>query len=73
MLKVIKKAIDYLNISYHEALELPTDLFMLAFKNQYILELESTEEGREYLKLCERLNTTELDYNALMDFKKEVD
>ena len=72
MLKVIKKVIDYLNISYHEALELPTDLFMLAFKNQYILELESTEEGREYLKLCERLNTTELDYNALMDFKKEV-
>lgn len=72
MMKSIKRVIDYLNISYYEALELSSDVFLLAVKNSYIAELESTEEGREYLKLCKRLNITELDEVGFRKLQKEV-
>lgn len=72
MMKSIKRVIDYLNISYYEALELSSDVFLLAAKNHYIDELNSTEEGREYLKLCNRLNTTELDEVGFRKLKSEV-
>ncbi len=72
MMKSIKRVIDYLNISYYEALELSSDVFLLAVKNSYIAELESTEEGREYLKLCKRLNITELDEVEFRKLQKEV-
>lgn len=71
-MKSIKRVIDYLNISYYEALELSSDVFLLAVKNSYIAELESTEEGREYLKLCKRLNITELDEVGFRKLQKEV-
>ena len=72
MMKSIKRVIDYLNISYHEALELSSDVFLLCVKNHYIAELESTEQGREYLELCKRLNTTDLDVEGFRKLKGEV-
>lgn len=60
-MRMCKDVIDYLNISYIEALELNSDAFLLAYKCAVIEKLQQTEEGREYLALCERLNTTEID------------
>ena len=60
-MRMCKDVIDYLNISYIEALELDSDVFLLAYKCAVIDKLQQTEEGREYLELCERLNTTEID------------
>lgn len=60
-MRMCKDVIDYLNISYIEALELDSDVFLLAYKCSVIDKLQQTEEGREYLELCKRLNTTEID------------
>lgn len=68
----IKRVIDYLNINYFQALELSSDVFLLALKNHYISELNESEEGRKYLADCKRLNTTELDIDAFRRLKSEV-
>ena len=60
----IKRVIDYSGMDYKHVLELPYDVFLLMVKNSVIDELESTEEGREYLQKCKRLNTTGVDKTA---------
>lgn len=57
----IKRVISYTGLNIKEALELPCDLFQLALKNAIIEELSQTEEGRNYLKDCKRLQITEPD------------
>lgn len=64
----IRRAIQYSGLTYHEVLELPLDVFMLMVKNHYISELNSTQEGRDYLEKCARLNTTEVDRNEVRKF-----
>ena len=49
----------------HEALNLPVDMFMLCRKNWTVDRLMQTEEGREYLKDCERLRQTRMDFEGL--------
>lgn len=44
---------------------MPCDLFRLMLKNSIVEELNSSEEGREYLAKCERLNTTTMDVDSL--------
>lgn len=61
----IKRVIDYSGLNYNEALDLECDLFMLMVKNSIVDEMKSTEEGRAYLEKCERLNKTEMDFDAL--------
>lgn len=69
-MEMTKVVIDYLNISFIEALELNSDAFLLAYKCAVINNLRKTEEGREYLALCERLNTTELDEEGFKALKE---
>ena len=38
---------------------------MMMVKNHYIDELNSTEEGQEFLEKCNRLNTTSIDKGAI--------
>lgn len=71
-MNMCKTVIEYLNISFLEALELSSDAFLLAYKCAIIHDLQQTEEGREYLALCERLNTTELDVEGFRELSKEV-
>lgn len=66
----IHRVIHYSGLNYHQVLDLPCDVFLLMLKNDYLDELNSTQEGREYLEKCKRLNTTEMDYQALRDFQK---
>ena len=61
----IHKVAKYTNQSFQEVLELPFDFFLQCLKNQVVNELMEMEEGREYLKKCERFNTTEPDLDAL--------
>lgn len=63
----IKKVADYGNFSIHDALNLPCDMFLLMLKNATIDELMQTEEGREYLAKCERLNNTSIDLDSLLE------
>lgn len=63
----IKKVADYGNFSIHDALDLPCDMFLLMLKNATINDLMQTEEGREYLAKCERLNNTSIDIDGLTE------
>lgn len=65
----IKRVIDYSGLPYDRVLNLPTDMFLLMYKNSIMLELESTKEGRDYLDKCKRLNTTEIDMGAIARWK----
>lgn len=56
-------------MGFNDVLDLPCDMFLLMVKNHYINELNSTEEGQEYLKKCERLEMTEADRPGLERLK----
>lgn len=61
----IKSVMDYGGLSYFQALQLPVDLFLLMKKNAFLDKMNATDEGKQYLKDCERLRTTEPDYDKL--------
>lgn len=65
----IKLVMDYGNLNYFQALELPCDLFLYLVKKATIEKLESTEEGREYLEKCERMQQTSIDLKGLQKYK----
>lgn len=65
-MKEIKRVIDYSNMTYERVLDLPEDVFLLMLKNHIVDEFESSEEGREHLKLCKRLQETEPDEQAIL-------
>jgi len=45
----IKRVMDYSRLNYFEVLDLPVDTYLMMLKNSVIDELNSSEEGREYL------------------------
>lgn len=57
----------YSGMNYNEVLALPVDIFRLMQKNYMIDELMKTEEGRQYLQDCERLNNTKIDIKSLKE------
>jgi len=52
-------------MDYKSVLELPVDTFMFMEKNSFIEDCMKTQEGRNYLKKCERMNTTKASKSAL--------
>lgn len=64
----IKLVADYCNLSITDALDLPFDLFALSLKKAFIRKLESSEKGRELLKLSEYMERTDCDLDLLLDF-----
>lgn len=52
---------DYLHISIFELQKLPIDIYLYFMREAYITNLSSTEEGREYLNNCWRLEQTKPD------------
>lgn len=64
---------EYANLSIHEALALPVDMFMLCRKNHTIDRLMQTEDGREYLKDCERLKQTTMDFEGLARLRARLE
>ena len=65
----IKEVMDYARLSYNEVLDLPCDLFLLMKKHAFLDRMNATEEGRQYLRDCERLKQTEPDYEKLKTLK----
>lgn len=55
---------DYSRLNYFEVLDLPVDTYLMMLKNSVIDELNSSEEGREYLEKCERMKITSIDTAA---------
>lgn len=68
IMPAIHRVIEYSGLTYYQVLELPIDVFQLMLKNHYLDELNSTQEGRDYLEKCKRLNTTEADRSAIANF-----
>ena len=58
--------------SFDEALEMPVDMFLFIYKASVLERLQSTEEGRQYLEKCDRLNNTELDKTAFRDIMRKA-
>ena len=46
-------------------MDLPCDVFQSMLKNSIVEEYNQTQEGRDYLAKCKRLQTTTLDEEAL--------
>lgn len=52
---------DYSRLNYFEVLDLEVDTYLMMLKCSVIDELNKSDEGREYLKKCERLKQTSID------------
>lgn len=65
----IHRAIEYSGLTYNEVLQLPCDVFLLMVRNHYLDELNSTQEGRDYIEKCKRLSTTEIDIQGIREFQ----
>lgn len=66
----IKMVADYCNLSINETLDLPCDLFALSLKKAFVNRLESTDKGREMLKLSRDMER-ECDLDVLLNFYEE--
>ena len=58
----------YSGLNYTDALDLPTDLFLLFRKHAVIEKHQATPEGRDYLEKCERLRQTDPDLEKVREF-----
>lgn len=67
---MIHKVCLYSGLGFYDVLNLPTDTFLLMLKESVLEELNSTAQGREYLKKCKRLSTTEIDIDALNNYTR---
>lgn len=61
----IKAVIDYSGMNYEQVLDLPIDTFQIMLKNYIVEKLKQTDEGRQYLADCERLQASEPDMIAV--------
>ena len=68
----IRGVMKYSGMGYNDVLELPVDVFLLMRKNYILDKLKETEEGREYLKKCERLKITEPDLKGIRELKARL-
>jgi hypothetical protein len=61
--------VAYLNrkthMGYEQLLNLPYPIFLSLLRENQIMDLKETEEGRKYLAQIERLNVTTPDFNKL--------
>lgn len=58
---------DYTNLNFNEVDMLDCITFKLLVRDAYIDKMERTEEGREYLDKCWRLNQIKPDYEVLKE------
>lgn len=56
-----KLIIDYTGLSLIEIYDLDVDIYMFLRREAYIYNLRESEQGREYLKNCYRIQQTKPD------------
>jgi len=61
----IRAVIEYSGMNYEQVLDLTVDTFQLMLKNHVIDRLNQSEEGRQYLADCTRLQAKEPDMKAV--------
>ena len=67
----VKLVMDYLHINIFELQELPIDIYLFFMREAYIESLSTTDEGKEYLNNCWRLEQTKPDReNIRRNFEK---
>lgn len=62
------------NMGYEEVMRLPYPIFLSLLRENRLMDLMETPEGREYLEKIERLKVTTPDFNKLSQlngYKKE--
>jgi len=73
----IMKNVAYLmkasSMGYREVMELPYQIFLSLLKQFMILELENSEEGREYLQQCKILTTKDADLTRIRKLKNKLE
>lgn len=63
---------DYSGLNFIQIEDLPIDVYLLLLRDAFIYRQERTEEGREYLANCWRLEQTKPDRKKLRErFGKE--
>lgn len=63
---------DYCHIDIYEVQEMEIDVYLFFMREAMIFENSKTEEGREYLKNCWRMEQTKPDREGLRkNFKKK--
>lgn len=66
-----KLVMDYCNIDIYEVQEMEIDIYLFFMREAMIFENSKSEEGREYLKDCWRMEQTKPDREGLRKkFKK---
>ena len=73
ILPTVRRVIHYSGLNYFQVTQLPADLFLLMAKNDFVDELNQSEEGREYLAKCKRLATTDIDIEGVRDIKNQLE
>ena len=73
ILPTVRRVIHYSGLNYFQVMQLPADLFLLMAKNDFVDELNQSEEGREYLSTCKRLATTDIDIEGVRDIKNQLE
>lgn len=63
---------EYAGMNILEAMDLPVDMFALCYKNWAVDRLMQSEEGREYIKDCERLRQTKMDFEGLARLRAQL-
>lgn len=69
----IYDVMEYSRMSYGEVMDLEVDVFLLIRRQGYIRQMMSTEEGRKYLKDCERYKITEPDMVGLEKLQSKLE
>lgn len=62
-----KMVMDYLRISILEVQEMEIDVYLYFMREAFIYERQKTEEGREYLENCWRIEQTVPDRKAIRE------
>ena len=69
---IVFDAMDYCHIDIYEVQEMEIDVYLFFMREAMIFENSKTEEGREYLKNCWRMEQTKPDREGLRkNFKKK--
>lgn len=62
-----KLVMDYCNIDIYEVQEMEIDIYLFFLREAMIFENSQTEEGREYLRNCWRIEQTKPDRQKLRE------
>lgn len=62
---------DYTGIAFSMLEDLPYSVYLLYRHDAWVANMTQTEEGRNFIKACLRLQKKDADVNAIREFNKE--